>query len=53
MVTNIAESVLDSGNILPIALPSPNASWTIDFRGPSMDCQPVSSVERNTIADNV
>ena len=34
----ITDAIMATGEILPIAAPAPNASWELDFYGPTVNC---------------
>lgn len=41
------------GDILPVPAPAPNSSWTLDFRGPALECGPVDEALNHKITENV
>jgi hypothetical protein len=41
------------GQILPITPPATNASWTLDFWGPALQCNDVTGTERDDIWINI
>jgi hypothetical protein len=53
-VIEVVKAVAATGAILPIKPPSANASWTVEFRGPTLSCtnitQPLSSALLSNIA---
>ena len=49
----IAMGVASQNVILPIASRFPNASWELDFSGPSLKCDPVSSSESLSFQENI
>jgi hypothetical protein len=49
----IAMAVAAQNSVLPITAPFPNASWTLDFKGPSLKCNPVSSSESLSFQENI
>lgn len=49
----IAMGVAAQNAILPIAAPFPNSSWALDFNGPSLKCNPVSSSESLSFQENI
>lgn len=50
---HIALAVMGLGQILPINPPAPNASWTLDFWGPALQCNDVAATERDRIWTNI
>lgn len=46
-VQNIAQAVSGLGQILPITPPVANASWTLDFWGPALQCNDVTVNEQD------
>ncbi|KAL8869434.1 MAG: hypothetical protein Q9174_004274, partial [Haloplaca sp. 1 TL-2023] len=52
-VQRITDAVAAQGFILPVPAPSVNSSWDLDFDGPSLHCNPVSSELRQAILDNI
>ena len=50
---NIVLAVMGLGQILPIPTPAPNASWTLDFWGPALQCNDVVATERDQIWTNI
>lgn len=52
-VRRITGAVAAQGSILPIAAPSPNSTWDLDFNGPSLHCDPVDSDFRHAVLDNM
>lgn len=52
-VQRIRDAVAAQGSILPVASPSVNSTWDLDFNGPSLHCNPVSSGFRNAVLDNI
>ena len=52
-VQRITDAVSAQGYILPVAAPSVNSSWNLDFNGPSMHCDPVSSGFRDDVLANI
>ena len=50
---NLALAVMGLGQILPITAPAPNASWTLDFWGPTLQCNDVVATERDQIWTNI
>lgn len=52
-VIEVVKAVAATGAILPITPPSSNASWTIDFDGPTLKCSNISEPLRSTIQSNI
>lgn len=53
-VQRITDSVAAQGSIATVATtPAVNSSWEIDFEGPSLHCNPVSSDFRRNALDNI
>ncbi|KAK5704511.1 hypothetical protein LTR17_021819 [Elasticomyces elasticus] len=52
-VQKIAAAVLAQGQALPIKPPSLNASWTLEFWGPALQCQEVQGADRDAIWVNI
>lgn len=50
---NIAIAAMALGQILPITAPAPNASWTLNFWGPLLQCKDVTGIERDQIWTNI
>ena len=50
---HIALAVMGLGQILPIAAPAPNASWTLDFWGPALQCNDVDATKQDAIWTNI
>ena len=50
---NIATAVMALGQILPISPPAPNASWSLNFWGPLLQCSDVLGNERDQIWTNI
>ena len=50
---NLASAAMALGQILPITAPAPNASWTLDFWGPLLQCNDVIGMERDQIWTNI
>lgn len=53
MVERIASAVVPQGRILQITPPAPNATWSLDFWGPSLECIAVEGQQRYDIWSNV
>jgi hypothetical protein len=53
LVQRIAKAVGAQGQILPIVPPSPNASWSLDFWGPSLQCNNVKGQDYDDIWANL
>lgn len=51
-VAAVANAVMSQGIILPIAVSPPNASWELEFSGPSVDCQDIEDAKRLEIQQN-
>ena len=43
ITTRIAAATASQGQILPMEIPAPNASYTINFLAPSISCDPTNS----------
>ena len=52
-VQRITNAVAAQGSILPVAAPSVNSTWDLDFNGPSLHCNPVSSRFRHAVLANI
>lgn len=52
-VQRITDAVAAQGSILPVVAPSSNPIWDLNFNGPSLHCNPVSSEFRNAILTNI
>lgn len=52
-VQRITNAVAAQGSILPVAAPSVNSTWDLDFNGPSLHCNPVSSEFRHAVLANI
>lgn len=52
-VQRIANAVAGIGQILPIAPPAPNTSWTLPVWAPAMQCSEVTGSERHQIWLNI
>jgi hypothetical protein len=52
-VQRIVDVVAAQGSILPVAAPSVNSTWDLDFNGPSLRCHPVRSDFRHAVLANV
>ena len=52
-VQRITDAVAAQGSILPVAAPSVNSTWDLDFDGPSLHCNPVSSDFRHEVLANI
>lgn len=52
-VQRIRDAVAGQGSILPVAAPSVNSTWDLDFNGPSLHCNPVSSEFRQEVLANI
>lgn len=52
-VQHIALAVMGLGQILPITSPTSNASWTLDFWGPALQCNDVEPAQRDKIWTNI
>ena len=50
---HLAAAVMGQGQILPISPPATNASWTLDFWGPSLQCAGVEGSERDRMWVNL
>ncbi|KAI9710459.1 MAG: hypothetical protein M1812_007427 [Candelaria pacifica] len=53
IVKRIAVGVAAQNSILPIAAPFPNSSWELEFNGPSIKCDPISSSESLNFQANI
>lgn len=52
-VQRITDAVAAQGSILPVAAPSVNSTWDLDFHGPSLHCNPVSPDFRDATFANI
>ena len=52
-VIEVVKAVAATGSILPIMPPSANASWTVDFYGPALECSNVTESLRADIQANI
>ena len=52
-VQKITDAVAGQGSIIPVIAPSVNSTWDLDFNGPSLHCNPVSSGFRNAVLANI
>lgn len=52
-VSNTSNAVMALGQILPITPPATNASWELDFYGPSLNCVNVSNETRLHFEQNI
>ncbi|KAK4693726.1 hypothetical protein P7C71_g3725, partial [Lecanoromycetidae sp. Uapishka_2] len=52
-VQRITDAVAAQGLILPVAAPSVNSTWDLDFNGPSLHCNPVSSGFQDAVLANI
>lgn len=52
-VQRIADQVAQTGMVLPIPPPFSNASWELEFDGPSLKCLPVSESTQSTVRDQI
>ena len=52
-VQRITDAVAAQGSILPVVAPSANSTWDLNFNGPSLHCNPVSSGFRNAVLANI
>ena len=52
-VQRITDAVAGQGSIIPVTAPSVNSTWDLDFNGPALHCNPVSSGFRNAVLDNI
>ncbi|KAK0276838.1 hypothetical protein LTR35_010232 [Friedmanniomyces endolithicus] len=52
-VQQITNVVAAHGTIIPVAAPSVNSSWDLDFHGPSLHCAPVAADFRQMVLANV
>ena len=52
-VQHIALAVMGLGQILPIPSPASNATWTLDFWGPALQCNDVAKTERDRTWVNI
>ncbi|KAK4890403.1 hypothetical protein LTR27_010931 [Elasticomyces elasticus] len=48
-VQNIASAVLMQGQILPIAPPTSNSSWILNFWGPALQCSAIDGAQRDAV----
>lgn len=52
-VQHIALAVMGLGQILPVSSPASNATWTLDFWGPALDCNDVAKKNRDRTWINI
>ena len=52
-VQHIALAVMGLGQILPIPSPASNATWTLEFWGPALQCNDVAKTERDRTWVNI
>ncbi|KAK5175758.1 uncharacterized protein LTR77_000898 [Saxophila tyrrhenica] len=52
-VQRVAAAVAAQGQILPISPPEANASWTLDFRAPSLQCHDLRGNEKVDVWTNI
>ncbi|KAI1420466.1 hypothetical protein F5Y12DRAFT_719531 [Xylaria sp. FL1777] len=52
-VEKVAMAVAAQGVILPIDAPAKNASWTLDFYGPSLSCGTMNDTMRGLVDSNI
>lgn len=53
VVSRVANAVSSLGQILPIAPPAPNASWSMDYWAPSIKCDHVTDERRQDVWKNM
>lgn len=53
IVQRVATAVSAQGQVLPITAPGTNATWTVDFWGPSLQCNPVEGKAQHDVWANV
>ena len=52
-VQHIALAVMGLGQILPISAPASNATWSVDFWGPALQCHHVDKTDRDRTWINI
>lgn len=52
-VIEVVKAVAATGSILPIAPSSRNASWTLEFTGPALQCANMSQPLRDAVRSNI
>ncbi|KAK1819883.1 hypothetical protein LTR12_005758 [Friedmanniomyces endolithicus] len=52
-VQQITDVVAAIGTIIPVAAPSVNSSWDLNFHGPSLHCAPVAADFRQMVLENI
>ena len=52
-VEKVVTASMTQGNILSIDPPSINSSWTLDFHGPALNCQPVGPDMQRNVLQNI
>ena len=52
-VRRIADAVLAEGKILPLTAPPINTSWSLQYFGPYLKCDDMSSVTRRLVEENI
>lgn len=52
-VQHIALAVMGLGQILPISAPASNATWSLDFWGPALQCHDVDKTDRDRTWINI
>lgn len=52
-VTKVATATAAQGSIMPLSAPHPNSSWILEFFGPAVTCDDVSTPLRDQILDQV
>ncbi|KAF7191813.1 hypothetical protein HII31_06858, partial [Pseudocercospora fuligena] len=52
-VATTVQSVMGSGQMLPIAAPAPNSSWSLNMSIPALECSDVAGKARDAIFANI
>ena len=52
-VIEVVKAVAATGSILPIAPPNPNATWSLEFSGPALECSNISDTLSAEIRANI
>ena len=49
----MASRVMAAGQVLPVTPPATNATWTLDFYGPALQCDDVPETKKDQILTNI
>lgn len=52
-IQHMASRVMAAGQVLPVTPPAPNATWTLDFWGPALQCNDVPETKSDEIFTNI